>query len=97
MGVMIPLSDGLPARRFPFVNVALIVANVVVWLVYEVPDLNRSVKHASFYPCTVSGACHGPLPWGLSWFTAMFMWETRLPRGRREKRRQGGVLSARRS
>jgi len=78
MGVMIPLSDGLPARRFPFVNVALIVANVVVWLVYEVPDLNRSVEHASFYPCTVSGACHGPLPWGLSWFTAMFMhgsWE----------------------
>ena len=24
---MLPLSDGLPARRFPFVNVALIAAN----------------------------------------------------------------------
>jgi hypothetical protein len=25
---MIPLSDGVPARRFPFVNVALIVAKL---------------------------------------------------------------------
>jgi membrane associated rhomboid family serine protease len=29
------------------------------------------VFHASFYPCTVDGPCHGPEPWG--WFTAMFM------------------------
>jgi rhomboid family protein len=70
---MIPLSDGIPARRFPFVNVALIVANVAVWLFYELPHLDSSVFHASFYPCTVSGACHGPEPWGISWFTAMFM------------------------
>lgn len=27
---MIPLSDGIPARRFPLVNVALIVANLAV-------------------------------------------------------------------
>jgi membrane associated rhomboid family serine protease len=75
---MIPLSDGIPARRFPFVNVALIVANFAVWLFYELPHLNSSVFHASFYPCTVSGACHGPEPWETSWFTAMFMhgsWE----------------------
>jgi membrane associated rhomboid family serine protease len=70
---MIPLSDGIPARRFPFVNVALIVANLAVWLFYELPHLDSSVFHASFYPCTVSGACHGPEPWGISWFTAMFM------------------------
>ena len=70
---MIPLSDGIPARRFPYVNVAIIVANVAVWLVYELPHLNSSVFHASFYPCTVTGACHGPEPWGVSWFTAMFM------------------------
>jgi len=44
-----------------------------VWLVYELPHLNSSVFHASFYPCTVTGACHGPEPWGVSWFTAMFM------------------------
>jgi membrane associated rhomboid family serine protease len=70
---MLPLSDGLPARRFPLVNTLVIVANIAAWLLYEVPHLEASVAHASFYPCTVSGACHGPLPWGVSWFTAMFM------------------------
>jgi membrane associated rhomboid family serine protease len=70
---MIPLSDGIRARRFPIVNVALIVANFAVWIFYELPHLNSSVYHASFYPCTVNGACHGPEPWGVSWFTAMFM------------------------
>jgi membrane associated rhomboid family serine protease len=70
---MLPLSDGLPARRFPLVNVTLIAVNIAVWLFYEVPHLDASVEHASFYPCSVSGACHGPLPWAVSWFTAMFM------------------------
>ena len=70
---MIPLSDGIHPRRFPFVNVALIVANFAVWIFYELPHLNSSVFHASFYPCTVAGSCHGPEPWELSWFTAMFM------------------------
>ena len=70
---MIPLSDGIPARRFPFVNVALIVANFAVWIFYELPHLDSSVYHASFYPCTVDGTCHAPEPWGVSWFTAMFM------------------------
>jgi membrane associated rhomboid family serine protease len=70
---MLPLADNLRARRFPFVNVALIAANFAVWLVYELPHLNASIFHASFYPCTVDGACHGPEPWGVSWFTAMFM------------------------
>jgi membrane associated rhomboid family serine protease len=70
---MLPLSDGLPARRFPFVNVAIIAANFAVWLFYEVPHLNSSVFHASFYPCTVNGSCHGPESWGVSWITAMFL------------------------
>jgi membrane associated rhomboid family serine protease len=70
---MIPLSDGIKARRFPFVNVALIVANFAVWIFYELPHLNSSVAHASFYPCAVNGSCHAPEPWGVSWFTAMFM------------------------
>jgi rhomboid family protein len=70
---MLPISDGLPARRFALVNTLLIAANIAVWLLYELPHLDSSVAHASFYWCTVSGACHGPLPWGLSWFTAMFM------------------------
>src|SRR4249919_3114341 len=70
---MLPLSDGLHPRRFPIVNVALIAANFAVWLLYELPHLNSAVYHASFYPCTVDNACRGPEPWGISWFTAMFM------------------------
>jgi membrane associated rhomboid family serine protease len=70
---MIPLSDGIPARRFPWVNVALIVANFAVWIFYELPHLGSSVHHASFYPCAVDGSCHGPEPWAVSWITAMFL------------------------
>jgi membrane associated rhomboid family serine protease len=70
---MIPLSDGISAKRFPIVNVAIIIANFCVWIFYEVPHLNSAVYHASFYPCTVNGSCHGPEPWEISWFTAMFM------------------------
>jgi membrane associated rhomboid family serine protease len=70
---MIPLSDGLSARRFPFVNIALIVANFAVWLFYELPHLQSSILHASFYPCSVNGSCHAPEPWWVSWITAMFM------------------------
>ena len=70
---MLPLSDGIPARRFPIVNVLLIVANFAVFVFYELPQLHAAVYHASFYPCTVDNACHGPEPWGLSWITAMFL------------------------
>ncbi len=31
--------------------------------------------HASFYPCTVSGACRGPEPWELSWFFMHSSWD----------------------
>jgi membrane associated rhomboid family serine protease len=70
---VLPLSDGIPARRFPIVNVSIIVANFAVWLFYELPHLDRSIAHASFYPCTVDGSCQGPEPWGVSWITSMFM------------------------
>jgi membrane associated rhomboid family serine protease len=70
---VIPLSDGIPARRFPWVNVALIVANFAVWIFYELPHLNSSVLHASFYACALDHSCHAPEAWGVSWFTAMFM------------------------
>ena len=70
---MLPLSDGLRARRFPIVNVALIAANFAVWLFYELPHLQHAVFHASFYPCTVNNTCDGPEPWGVSWITSMFL------------------------
>jgi len=70
---MLPLSDGLRARRFPFVNVGLISANFAVWLLYELPHLNQAVGRWSFYPCGVDNSCHAPESWGLTWFTSMFM------------------------
>jgi len=70
---MFPLSDGLKTRRLPVVNIALIVANFAVWIFYELPHLNSSIAHASFYPCTVNGSCHGPEPWEVSWITSMFL------------------------
>jgi len=71
--LVLPLSDRLPARNFPFVNLALIIANFAVWIFYELPNLDSAVAHSSFYPCTVDNACSGPLPWGIAWITAMFM------------------------
>lgn len=70
---MLPLSDGLSARRFPIVNISIIVANFAVWLFYELPHLQSAVFHASFYPCTVDNSCRGPESWGVSWITAMFL------------------------
>ena len=60
---MLPLSDGIPVRRFPIVNVLLIVANFAVFILYELPHFNTAVYHASFYPCSVAGACQAPEPW----------------------------------
>jgi membrane associated rhomboid family serine protease len=68
-----PLTDGMPPRRFPIVTVAIIVACFAVWIFYELPHLNSSVNDASFYTCDVTGSCDAPLPWAVSWFTAMFM------------------------
>jgi membrane associated rhomboid family serine protease len=70
---MIPLSDGIAPRRFPIVTVAIIAVNLAVWLLYELPDLNGAVNHASFYPCTIDGSCDGPEPWWISWVTATFL------------------------
>ena len=54
-------------------TVALIAANLAVWILYELPDLNGAVREASFYACDVENTCDSPLPWGISWFTAMFL------------------------
>ena len=71
--LMLPLKDNIRTSRFPVVTVGLIAANFAVWLFYELPHLNASIYHASFYPCSVNGSCHAPQPWEVSWFTAMFM------------------------
>jgi len=70
---VLPLSDLLKARTFPFVNVSLIVANFLVWILYELPSPESAVDRWSFYPCAVDNACHAPEPWLITWVTAMFM------------------------
>ena len=71
---MLPLRDNVPTRSFPLVTVALIAANVLVWVLYQLPDLEGSVDSLAYHPCEVEGSCpqvgHG---WLLTAFTAMFM------------------------
>src|SRR5262245_34162355 len=72
-GDVLPLSDGIPARRFPIVTITIIAANFAVWIFYELPHLNSSVVHASFYACSLNGTCDAPEPWWISWLTSMFL------------------------
>jgi membrane associated rhomboid family serine protease len=70
---VIPLYDSVPTRRFPFVTVALIAANAAVWLLYQVPDLERSVLDLGFIPCEVENTCADVgLAWPVNVFTSMF-------------------------
>ena len=71
--LVLPLYDNVPTRRFPFVTVALIVANALVWILYQVPGLEASVVDLGFYPCEAEGSCDGVgYPWPLNAFTSMF-------------------------
>jgi membrane associated rhomboid family serine protease len=71
---VIPLHDNVPTRSFPLVTLALIAVNAAVWLLYQVPDLDRSVVELGFFPCEVEGSCreHGE-PWPVNAVTAMFL------------------------
>lgn len=71
---MIPLHDTVPTRRAPVVTLTLIGANVAVWLLYQLPDLPRSVAELGFRPCEVDRSCalEGE-PWPVTALTAMFL------------------------
>jgi len=77
---LLPLKDNVPTRSFPVVTVALIVANIAVWL-WEVTGtpVALDVLRYGFYPCSLQGPCVAPasqvnhLPWLESVFTSMFM------------------------
>ena len=71
---MLPLRDNVPTRSFPVVTVALIAANVLVWVLYQLPDLEGSVTELAYHPCEVDNSC--PTvgeDWELTAFTSMFM------------------------
>jgi hypothetical protein len=74
---LIPIHDNVPTRSFPLVTVLLIAANVAVWLFYQVPDLNGSVRELAFQPCEVNDSCPAGTAAGEGWFvtafTSMFM------------------------
>jgi membrane associated rhomboid family serine protease len=71
---VLPLRDNVPTRSFPVVTVALIAANVLVWVLYQLPDLEGSVTELAYQPCEVERSC--PVvgqDWELTALTSMFM------------------------
>jgi hypothetical protein len=71
---MLPLSDGIRSREFPIVNVALIATNVLVWVLYQLPNLDRSVTELAFHPCEVDRSCSVVgQDWPITVLTSMFM------------------------
>ena len=71
---MIPLKDNVPTRHFPIVTVGLIVANALVFFLYQAPDLDGSVAQLAYQPCEVNNSC--PVTgedWPITSFTSLFM------------------------
>jgi membrane associated rhomboid family serine protease len=75
---VLPLRDNLPTRRFPVVTVALIAANILVFVLYqgagEGQGFRSSLQDFAFRPCEVEESCptagEGPL---VTLFTSMFL------------------------
>ena len=71
---MIPLKDNVPTRHFPIVTVGLIVANVLVFFLYQSPDLDGSISDLAYQPCEVNDSCAVTGgDWPLTSFTSLFM------------------------
>ncbi len=76
---MLPLRDNVPTRTRPFATWALILTNVLVWVLYQLPDLEGSVRELAYQPCEVVDSCaRTGQDWPLTALTSMFMhggWE----------------------
>jgi len=71
---VLPIRDNVPTRTFPVVTVTLIAINIAVWLLYQLPNLDRSVHDLAFHPCEVNGSCQQiDKGWPLTAITSMFM------------------------
>ena len=71
---MFPIKDNVPTRHFPIVTAALIAINTAVWILYQVPDLEGSVRELAYHPCEVEDSC--PVvgeDWEVTSLTSMFM------------------------
>jgi len=68
------LRDNVPTRSRPFVTWALILANVLVWVLYQLPDQEGSVRELAYQPCEVVDTCaQTGEDWPLTALTSMFM------------------------
>jgi membrane associated rhomboid family serine protease len=76
---VLPLRDNVPTRTRPLVTWALIAANLAVWVLYELPHLDRSVNELAYHPCEVVRGCAVVgQDWPVGAVTSMFMhggWE----------------------
>jgi len=71
---VLPLRDNVPTRSRPLVTYALILANVLVWVLYQLPDLQGSVNELAYHPCEVENTCaQVGQDWPLTALTSMFM------------------------
>jgi membrane associated rhomboid family serine protease len=71
---VLPLRDNVPTRSFPLVTVALIAANVLFWVLYQLPDLQGSVDELAYHPCELENSCPTVgQDWPLTALTSMFM------------------------
>ena len=86
---MIPLKDNIPTDRFPFVTLALIVANVVVYLLairhggslWSGPDTQEVVKYGAIpYALTHPSQHCGLLQTAGGTFVAHSAFVQRIPR-----------------
>jgi membrane associated rhomboid family serine protease len=71
---MLPLTDTIKPRRFPWVTAALVVANVAFWLAYQLPaGLEASVDEIGFRACSLAGDCtEATRSWPLTATVSMF-------------------------
>jgi membrane associated rhomboid family serine protease len=76
---VLPLRDNVPTRTRPWVTYALVLTNVLVWVLYQLPDLQGSVDELAYHPCEVVNECaQVGEGWLLTALTSMFMhggWE----------------------
>jgi membrane associated rhomboid family serine protease len=74
---VIPLRDNAPTRHFPVLTVGLIVANVLVYFLYQEAGLSAPagpVNRLAFHPCEVDDSCATVgEDWPLTAVTSMFM------------------------